>query len=130
MPPSKQLDPAEFARTLQRVRDGKDVGMEDQRCRVDSRQLAEIHKDRGGGRSPAIYRKALEYHGFKYVPAMLRAPDEMGRPHLEGEWRHNGLRFALGEFQLTRDFPGGPQQLDTWLREMKAAKARSRTRLS
>jgi len=122
VPPRKEPDPAELAATLARMREGTDFGQTALRPAYDAREWRERDEAARAGRRPESYRQALEYHGFVYWPPHLLPPDPHGRPRTEGLWRHKGLRFALGETQVARDFPGGPEQLDQWLRDQKKAK--------
>lgn len=102
---------------LERVRRGDDYGSFNPRPELDEKQKAEFMRQAADGRTPEAYQRALEHHGFKYVPAPLLQPLD-GIPQEEGQWRHEGLRRAFRPSDVTTMFTS-PEDLDNWIRREK-----------
>lgn len=102
---------------LERVRRGDDHGAFNVRPEMDEKQQADFLAGAADGRTSDAYRKALEHHGFVFVPA-ARLPRFGGKIQEEGQWRHRGLRKALRPTDVTTMFTS-PENLDQWVRREK-----------
>lgn len=106
----------ELEKTLQRIKEGKDAASDNQTPLFDPKQHREVVAHSMGGRKPDSYRTALEFHGFRFHPRVVR-----GDGVIESQWRHKALKFAFTEQSVVAEFKT-PEDLDTWLRKMKADK--------
>lgn len=102
---------------LERVKRGDDHSLFNPRPDMDEGQKTDFLAQAADGRLPEAYQKALEYHGFKFVPAG-ELPRWAGEPQEEGQWRHDGLRRALRPSDVTTMFTS-PEDLDQWVRREK-----------
>lgn len=114
------FDPAEFARTLERVAadrdaDGWGPSKDDPKLRKD------VRDDAIRGRKIDDYRQALEAVGMRWVPAaklnLLLGGWNDGTPHRVGMWIHPDyhLQCAFTEDDILTHFPGGPEQFFNWM---------------
>lgn len=112
----------ELEATLQRIRAGKDASADNPTPLFDQKLHREVVAQSMGGRKPDSYRSVLEFHGFVFHP---RVPLATGG--FESQWRHRSLRFSFNDQNVVAEFKS-PEDLDTWLRTMKAAKLKSTAR--
>lgn len=124
--PRPEFNPAEFAATLNRIKEGKD--MENPKPDFDP-ALAREHKLAAmGGRNPDTFEQALRYHHFFFVPAHKLTVLPGSQVPTEGMWYHRGLRFAFSPSSLAMEFPGGPESFDQFIRQQKQLTIQNRER--
>lgn len=118
--------------SLDRVRRGADHGEFNPRPDFDPKQAAELQAEQRDGRTAEAYRPVLEHHGFVWreIAQLPALEGNEFRTDLvyrtEGEWRHRKLRLAFTPTDLTTGFPGGPPDLDQYLKDaVLAAKTRA-----
>lgn len=113
--------------TLRKISRDTDFGAVNQQPEIDRKQQAEFMGVQQQGRTSEIYRQALEYHGFVWVPVeKLRMLPGLVTT-LEGQWRWPNMkqaRLAFTPTDLTTGFPGmagtsPAEQLDKYLRDYK-----------
>jgi hypothetical protein len=117
-----KFDPAEFARTVERVADGEDlVDWSNPAPKFDPQIHRDVRADAIRGRKIEDYRQALEYHGLKYIPAHRLGVWNNMTPHTEGQWVHPDfdLQLAFTESDILSMFPLGAEELHEWITEQK-----------
>lgn len=112
-----QFDPAEFARTLDRVAQGKDASSETMRPKFDPQVRKDVADEAIRGRKIEDFHRALEQNGWVYVPSHLLPPYKNGMPQPVGLWKHP-IVGALTEEDITSMFPGGPEEFDFWTKDI------------
>jgi hypothetical protein len=107
-----------FQESVSAVLAGEDLV--DPRPAFDEKQAREIAAAQAGGRVAEAYTRVLEAHGFVLVPAR-RLPRFYGVvPQAEGRWTLDGLQMGFYPSDLPKQFPEGPEQFDTWIKQEKA----------
>lgn len=132
--PSKQFDPAEFRRTLDRMAEGNDFGQTDFRPEFNPRLQEEVARECIHGRRIEDFKKALEAQGFEYTPPHLLPVWNNGLPRTEGEWRCTALQMSFTEENILSMFDS-PQVFWEWaesrknLRKIRAAQATDKKKI-
>lgn len=113
---------AKLEETLDRIRKGTDFGTDAVRP-FDPKQAKEWQEELADGKTSALFRQTLEFHGFAWWPlSRLQAQALPGVMLLtEGQWRNLRLKppLAFTPKDLTTGFPTGPEALDRFIREHK-----------
>ena len=126
--PDKELNPAEFAATLARMRERSDAAFENPQPGFDPYLYREVRADAAQGRNPADYKTAMEAQGFEFLPVEALLPWDDGKPKTEGEWRSSRLRLAFTESDLVTMFRG-PEDFFLWCEKLKLQKRAAKSRL-
>jgi hypothetical protein len=119
--PSKVFDAAEFARTIERVRQGQDLTAP--QPIFDPKQHQDAVAEAVRGRKIADYRQALGNGGFTYWPPNALPTLQDGRKQTRGLWRNNYLRKAFTTEDVLAWFET-PEDLWKWIQKQKAKHAR------
>jgi hypothetical protein len=117
-----KFDPAEFARTVERMADGQDLAdWSNPAPKFDPKLHKDVRDDAIHGRTIDAYRRALEHHGLKYIPAHRLGVWNDMTPHTEGQWVHPDfdLKLAFTETDVLSMFPGGGEELHDWITDLK-----------
>ena len=129
---NSNFDPAEFARTVERIANEEDKG--EIRPRFDPQVHKDVREDALRGRKIGEYRQALENLGFHFIPAH-RLNEVLGgwsdgSPHREGMWIHPDydLQLAFTSDDILAHF-SSPQNFWEWVHEQQVRTAAVRAGL-
>lgn len=121
-----KFDQAEFLRTLDRMKEGSDLGEGILAPAFDPKQALEITEAAIAGRKIEDYKPALENNGFTFYPANRLPLWSTGAPRREGEWRNTRLQLAFAEKEVLAWFRS-PEDFANWVdahrTSMRAASA-------
>lgn len=118
-----------YEETIGRIRRAEDHGSLNPRPALDEKQLQEFQEEQRQGKTDEPFRQCLAYHKFRWFEVQELPMLEGGVYRREGEWRHIGLRLAFTPTDLASSFPGGPETLDTYVRDLLAQRLAAKKRV-
>jgi hypothetical protein len=117
MSKAPKFDPAELARTLERMTQGKDFGQGEQRPEFDHKLHKDVVDASVRGRRVEEYKQVLDHYQFSYFPADKCPRLQNGQHPTEGQWRSQKYRMAFTSDEVCAHFPAGPMEFDQWMKK-------------